>query len=482
MTRSIRAVGPLVAAGFGVVSIVALLTLVWVLTQAYRVADEVQHMRHDEAAIQQSQELAAAVREQYAHIAHTLIEGDASHLDRYEQSRSQVRQGLQHLAAHAPEAEQWRVTALGEATHELHQHFHTVVLPLLRRGDAPAVRREHRKLETLATEAGRHADRLARAIEARMAHAHTQATRGLDEALIGGGIGAVLLLLLSVGFTLAARSALLSPLAALTDAAKRFGQGDFTPRLGAVGRGELGQLARAFDRMAEELQAREQALVQSERMAAIGQLAAGVAHELNNPIGIIRGYLKTMEPGGDPSVLAEELAILDEEAAACQRITEDLLTFARPRTLHRRPTAIHELLQATAARFTESGKVEILTRLDPANLSIDADRIRQVLLNLLRNAAQAAPDGPIELSAYLAEDHYRIAVRDRGGGIDPEHLERIFEPFFSKRPDGTGLGLAVSRGIVRAHGGTIFARSPAEGGAELVLTLPVGEAQTQESS
>ena len=147
------------------------------------------------------------------------------------------------------------------------------------------------------------------------------------------------------------RGAVIKPLDRLADAARRFGSGDSRARVGNVGEGEFRALSEAFDAMAEELEAREKRLVESERLAAIGQLAAGVAHEINNPIGIIRGYLKTMGPETPPETLREELQILDEEAAACQSIAEDLVTFARAPDLRRDSFALDTLLADTLRRF-----------------------------------------------------------------------------------------------------------------------------------
>lgn len=472
-----RPIARLVAVGFLAVSIVAVLTFGWLIVQTRAAAAQVEHMRHDEAAIEQSQRLAAAVREQYAHIAHAIIDADASSLDGYERARVAVQTGVQQLGAVAPESERWRVEELGSATQALHSHFTQVVVPLIRADRPRAVRAEHQELQALATQAGTHADELARAVEGRMASAHVAATRATTRGLIGGGIGAAVLLGLALLFTLRVRSALLAPLAALTQAVRRFGEGQVDARFASPGHGEIGALGVAFDRMADELQAREQALVRSERMAATGQLAAGVAHELNNPIGIIRGYLKTMDPHGDRQVLADELRILDEEAEACQRIAEDLLAFAQPGALQRRATPVHELLRTTAARFADSTGRSLDVQVDQAELHIDPERLRQVLLNLLRNAEAATPSGG-EIALYgrsiKEKARYRIEVHDAGAGIPPSDRDHIFEPFFSTRPGGTGLGLSVCAGIVGAHGGTLSAHDSPLGGAALRIELPIG--------
>jgi signal transduction histidine kinase len=231
----------------------------------------------------------------------------------------------------------------------------------------------------------------------------------------------------------------------------------------------------AFDRMAEELSEHQRRLIVNERMAAIGQLAAGVAHEINNPIGVIRGYLRTMLPETEPGEHRDELRILDEEAAACQRIADDLLAYARSPELVTADVDVAELLRQTAERFETSGESKghrIVVRAESGHASIDAQRMRQVLQNLLRNATQASPpQSEIHLEGNTSAAGYVIRVLDRGGGIPAEIDAKIFEPFISGRSGGSGLGLAVCDGIVRAHGGSIAASPRDGGGTEFIITL-----------
>jgi signal transduction histidine kinase len=277
-------------------------------------------------------------------------------------------------------------------------------------------------------------------------------------------------------FTFRIQRAVLKPLSALTESVRRYAQGDFERRVGEVGQGEIRELAVAFDAMADELRAREKELVHQGRLAAIGQLAAGVAHELNNPIGIIRGYLKTMSPDEDAETLKAELAILDEEAAQCQRIAEDLLSYSRTSDLDVEPVDIKGLLLETVSRFSENQQgapQEVLVEAETQEIPIDRSRIRQVLLNLLRNAAQASGGaGPIEVRGRVEGDHYQVDVLDHGPGVAESERQKVFEPFYTKRRGGSGLGLSVVAGIVRAHGGTAQVLSSPSGGALFRVSLP----------
>jgi two-component system NtrC family sensor kinase len=476
-----RLIARLLALGFGAVSVVAVAMCAMLLAIIHDVSQLVSGMRHDEHAIRQGLDLATAVREESLLMAGALVAPDPAHVAAYEARREQVRARIQQLSAEVPAPERWRLHVLGEKTQRMHEQFVGAALPAARQGDLQSARAAHAGLEALGREAAEQADALARAVESKMAHAHVLATNSTRLGLLGGGLCVLLVLGLSAGFTVRLRAAVLKPLVALTDAAGRFGRGDFAARVGDAGQGELGALAQAFDRMTEELAAREARLVQSERMAAIGQLAAGVAHELNNPIGIIRGYLKTMSPDGDPETLREELGILDEEAAQCQRIAEDLLSYARAQELALEPLSAAALLEETGRRFQESpaaGGRRIQVAAEEAELEVDGPRVRQVLLNLLTNAAQASPpDTQVHLRGMKDGLHYRVEVEDSGPGVPPEERARVFEPFYSRRRGGSGLGLSVALGIVRAHRGAIEVGGGAAGGAVFRVRLPLRQGE-----
>lgn len=474
-SNSPRFIGRQLAFGFGSVSVVAIVMCAMLVLVIQEVAGLVESMRHDESSIRQGMELATAVREMSIHIAHSVIEGDESHLGHYNAWRDQVRSRIQSLATRVPAKERNRLEVLGEKTQRMHELLFGSALPAAKRGDVEAAREAHRQLERLGEDAARQADILAAATTRQMAHAHDHATRSTHFGLLGGGLCALVIVTLSVVFTVRLRSVVLRPLHRLTDAALRYGRGDFAFRVEDVGKGELAAVGEAFARMADELARREGRLLHNERMAAIGQLAAGIAHELNNPIGIIRGYLKTMSPDEDPESLREELAILDEEAGHCQRIADDLLSYARSEQLSCDRVDMKPFLSATAKRYgIGEGAITVELACDEAVIEADAARLRQVIMNLLNNAAQVSREAePIRVVGKVRDDAYRIEVKDAGPGIDPADVQRIFEPFFTKRKGGSGLGLAVCQGIVRAHGGTIQAANAPAGGAVLRIELPL---------
>ena len=462
--------------GFGSVTVVAVAMCSMLVVVIHEVAGLVESMRDGETSIRQGIEISTAVREMSIHSAHKVIEGDGSHLDHYNGWRREVQSRAKALAARIPPAKGRELELLVETTEAMHKVLLGSALPAARRGDMEAVRRYHRELQRLGENAARRADNVATQTTQQMAHAHDDATRTTRIGLIGGGLCAFAIIALSVVFTVRLGSAVLRPLRRLTDAASHYGRGDFAFRVGDVGKGELAAVADAFSEMADELARREAQLLAKERMAAIGQLAAGVAHELNNPIGIIRGYLGTMSADEDRESLRQELAILDDEAHQCQRVADDLLSYARTDQLALDPIDMKSFLSETVRRYQmnpEAEHVRIEVAADDAVIRADATRLRQVVLNLLSNAAHVSQKGAlVELVGTAFDDSYRVEVIDNGPGIPLADRQRVFEPFFSKRKGGTGLGLAVCQGIVHAHGGTVEIADAKGGGAVFRLTLP----------
>jgi PAS domain S-box-containing protein len=239
-------------------------------------------------------------------------------------------------------------------------------------------------------------------------------------------------------------------------------------------------------RSAEELARQRESLYQREKLAALGSLLAGVAHELNNPLSVVVARAVLLEEQGDSPTQAAALKIRTA-AERCARIVRTFLAMARQQQPERGPVAINDVVSAALditgyAIRTSSIEVALdLSKGMPLILA-DADQLHQVLLNLIINAQQSLQDQPaprrIRVTTcydYLA-DVLCISVADNGPGIPEDLRARVFEPYFTTKPTGIGLGvgLAVSLGIVEAHGGTLTVNCPSEGGAVFTIVLPVG--------
>jgi PAS domain S-box-containing protein len=233
----------------------------------------------------------------------------------------------------------------------------------------------------------------------------------------------------------------------------------------------------------------ESQLAQATRLAGLGQFASGIAHEINNPMGLISAYAEdlldtladTGEDGLDPERLRRGLATIQEQAYRCKYITQNVLSFARDQVVSLETADLGALVRDKVAFFSDraSGK-SLDIRLDIAErlpqVRTDPSLIGQVLLNLLKNAAEATGfDGTLSVSLNRFRGRLRLEVADDGPGLPPGIMEKVFDPFFTtKEPDkGTGLGLSICYGIVRSLGGTITCGNRPAGGAWFRVSLPI---------
>jgi signal transduction histidine kinase len=237
-----------------------------------------------------------------------------------------------------------------------------------------------------------------------------------------------------------------------------------------------------------------QELAQAEKLASLGRVVAGIAHELNNPLQGVLGHLELLRREGRvPAGIRRELRIVTREAERAARIVGNLLVFAGGRKAPRRPIRLNTLVSQTVALRTRSCKaarIEVVSRLDEGQPRVVANRVllQQALLNILVNAEQeltAAGGGRIVVSACVVEPDgvVRLQVRDTGPGIAAEALPHVFEPFYSTKEigRGTGLGLATAYGTVKDHGGTLVAGNHPDGGAVFTIELPIARS-TQPTS
>jgi two-component system NtrC family sensor kinase len=309
-----------------------------------------------------------------------------------------------------------------------------------------------------------------------------------------------------IGYILA--QSIAKPILRLRSISSSVAAGDLDQSSGFDRADEIGELASAFDTMTfrlrertaeaarlyaetvernEELaeinarlQSAQAQLVQSEKLASVGQLTAGIVHDVKNPLAVIKGLAEELheEIGIDPSTRAQ-LTTIRDSASRASTIVTDLLKFARQSTPEMQRRDMRETIQSSlrlTEYLTRKGKIEVSVDLpdQPVMMSYDAQQIEQVLINLITNAVQAMQHGgSLKVSLSKSGSKVAIGVQDTGSGIPKQNLNRIFDPFFTTKPEGegTGLGLSVSYGIVSRHGGTIEVESELGWGTTFTVFL-----------
>ena len=245
----------------------------------------------------------------------------------------------------------------------------------------------------------------------------------------------------------------------------------------------LKKTVRKLDLSNTKLESTQQALVQAEKLASMGQLAAGIAHEVNNPLGVVLLYAHVLlEACEQNSPQSADLAMIVEQADRCKKIVSGLLNFARQNKVVLLSTNIAELVESSLRGVPMPSGIETVVEHQDTGVfaDLDADQIRQVLTNLLTNAVAAMPTGGrLTVRTGATQEQIWFAVEDTGVGIPKENVKRVFEPFFTTKQmgRGTGLGLAVSYGIVKMHRGNIKLKSNADQsagptGTTFTVTLP----------
>jgi len=299
-----------------------------------------------------------------------------------------------------------------------------------------------------------------------------------------------LFLIVGLGTLFFIASNVVKQLKLLISVVERTGEGEY-PHLTVSGEGagsadEVDTLIRKFNQMEDQLRQRERELLQSKKLAAIGTLASGVAHELNNPLNNI--YLSAQvlerEAGGSFSAFVKEtINDIVGQTVRVKRIVGDLLEFAKGKEPEMREVDLNELIRGayklvSLASDTSSVNFVLHTDAKGVKVSADPEQIERVFINLFSNAVDAmAGRGSLNIAVREEKGTARITVSDSGRGIDAEEVEKIFEPFYTTKHKGTGLGLAITFNIVKKHGGEISVESEKGRGTTFVITLPGGKGQ-----
>ncbi|MGK4001321.1 ATP-binding protein [Sorangium sp. So ce1036] len=336
-------------------------------------------------------------------------------------------------------------------------------------------------------------------VEERMESLTTEARRREERSMhLLVGLG-VLTLLVGVMMSLYARR-VLAPLTAVTERANAVARGDLTPKQVLATNDEIGELATTFEDMVAAIRRARAELVNAERLATIGKMAAHVTHEIRNPLSSIGLNLELLEeevarataadtPDAELRPVMKESAQLvtaiRAEVDRLSRIAEQYLSVARRPRPRLEPERVDDLVQELVAfvrpELDRAGvAVRVEVEAEGPEILLDESQLRQALLNLLRNAREAMPKGgEIVVTVSFSSGAATITVDDTGPGVPEELRASIFDPFFTTKQRGTGLGLAVTRDIIEAHGGTISCEAREAGGTRFRITLPAGGAPAQ---
>ena len=373
-------------------------------------------------------------------------------------------------------------------------------------GSAPEHGLAEAQTETIAVLAdmGEVNDRLAQAFEIRTLDAESQAHTAWTVSLTITKSIFPIALVMSLLIIYYTHRSIVRPVGSLLDGTRALAGGDLRTRIELASSGEFQALAQSFNQMARALETNQKELVEAEKLASVGRLAAGIAHEINNPIAVILGYTKMLMgalPDGTPQ--KEQIETVDQEARQCKNIVDGLLDLSRPsdptkgEVLNPNDVVAEVLNMVQALHLTETVRVEdsVLDRSVP--LTISSGRLRQLLLNIIRNGLevlQKLPDACLRIEGYVrprakvreellrdaspdAVSFLVLAVADNGPGIAPADLDRLFEPFFTTKAEGMGLGLAIAGNIARAHGGFIDVQSHVGEGTTFTMGLPLAESE-----
>jgi two-component system NtrC family sensor kinase len=290
--------------------------------------------------------------------------------------------------------------------------------------------------------------------------------------------------LVSIALVFLAAKVLTDPIHQMIAVIRRVKQGRLDQKVVIDSNDELGELGATFNRMTDIIrrnQEMEAALSQQGKMASLGILSSGVAHEINNPLGVILGYASYLEGKLSPEDPHHHYVHeIKRESKRCKKIVQDLLSYARTPKPSLEETDINQLLGQIvefAANHTDLHHVTIRRDFAPdlPRILVDGDQMRQVAINLILNAGAAMTDaGTLTVRTLRAADNeVALVFADQGSGIPVEYQEKIFEPFFTTKARGTGLGLAITRQIVELHHGRITLESSVGTGTTITITLPI---------
>jgi signal transduction histidine kinase len=295
-----------------------------------------------------------------------------------------------------------------------------------------------------------------------------------------GIVAAALFVVLCVMFF---RRWVTKPVRLLREAAVRIGAGDFQHRVGVNSDDELGVLSREVNRMAELVASMQVEAVEKERLAATGEMVRRLVHNIRNPLSAIRGLAEmSSRRGVSADAVKANQSLIIESVDRFDRWLTDLLSVTVPKGLRLEVVEVAPWLRGLVEAHRPLARMRGVSLEDdvsgPEHAMFDHRHLEHAIVSILTNAIQASPEGStVRVGSGCADQTWTISVADEGGGVAPELIEKIFRPYFTTKRDGTGIGLAIAREVVRGHGGEITVESPLAGGSVFCVRIPVGKIQ-----
>ena len=499
--------------GFLLVTIPSLSVMVTTSLYALRdLASVNQQLQEISRSLEAVQGLETAVARAVTPLSAYLVHATSGEVRRFETVIGEVEARLNSCSAAACHGTSRQPKAMAESLVPFIQAIKDRASTVFGAGESPTEQAKIRVLHEInqqGEEANRRLERMASTLLLRVASLQDKSREVSRRAttLILVTVSLVLVLAAMGAYLLSRR--LLEHVGGLLTGTRRIMQGDLGYRVAVTERDEIGQLAQSFNAMAQEIQEHRQhlerivdaktselrrahdSLIQSEKLASIGLLAAGVAHELNNPLtSILMNVNLLMEDLGDQPALQAELQRISEDTMRCRRIIDDLRDFSRRHELEIVPTDLNRMVQAALGSISRQLELHGITALPGFSGEIplvpcDPARMEQVLANVFANAVQAMPQGGnLTVRTALRAGFAEISVKDTGPGIPAEIRSKIFDPFFTTKLHGTGLGLSIVYRIMEAHGGRVDVENVTQddpqasslrvAGTRVILLLPLG--------